>query len=164
MDKYDRIILNLKIIAQIPRNGRLRRITKGAVTLEDDHLLVPLKRMIYHDSRHQSLNDLSAIINESISESKLWLVSKDLDDGEDLDSLDDMSDSKRAVVEKVSLMYRELERSTVGLENLKSTYRDDISIVSSLDILIEKVHSHLADIKRKCPMVEENLSSVLVKE
>lgn len=163
MDKYDRIILNLKIISQVPRNGRLRRITKGAVTLEDDHLLVPFKRMIYHDSRHQSLNDISAIFNESISESKLWLASKDLDTGE-FESLDEMSDTKRCIVEKVSLMYRELERSTVGLENLKSTYRDDISIASSLDIIIEKVISHLAEIKRKCPLVEENLSPVLVKE
>ena len=44
--------------------------------------------------------------------------------------------------ENSSLLQRftiEMERACIGLENLKSTYQDDVRIVSEIDIMIEQL-------------------------
>jgi len=146
-EKYDGMILNLKNIAQVGFNGRLRRTSKGSVTVEEDHILVPLKRRIFSDGREATVIDIRSILNEVFAYNKLLLSSKHL-----IEPV--KTDEQRKHLEQISNLYRELERSIQGIENLKSTYKGDVDICSKLELQIENILSHLADIKRKLPDIE----------
>lgn len=158
-DKYESSILNLKIIAQIKRNGKLRKLSRGSITLEDENILVPFKRRLFADSRHQTMVDINSILNEAFSQSKLMTSSLNLETDYDTN---DISDETRTTLEKLTNLYREFCRSMVGLENLKSTYRDDVKMVAKIELVIEKVQSHLGEITRKLPFIENNQLPVVV--
>lgn len=181
MDKYDDIILNLKILSKIPRNGRIRKSNLGKVTLEDEGYLLSLRRRYYADSRRQAVNDITLILNDAFDETHKLLESRYLmssrENGRDRDFIEDQftidkalggdsgtsssfEDRKKRILDKLSIMYRELSRSTSGLENLRSTYTDDVSTVSALDWMVDKIQLELAEIRNKCPsLVSEDANN-----
>ena len=82
--------------------------------------------------------------------------------------------------ENSSLLQRftiEMERACTGLENLKSTYSDDVRIISEIDIMIEQLRLRIEKINNprkrsvhqndndplECELVE-NLASVLQQQ
>ena len=172
MDKYDDIILNLKILSKIPRNGRIRKSNLGKVTLEDEGYLLSFRRRYYNDSRRQAVNDITLILNDAFDETHKLLESRYLmssrENGRDRDYLEEhtsidktsdqgtsssFEDRKKRILDKLSIMYRELSRSISGLENLRSTYCDDVSTVSALDWMVDKIQLELAEIRNKCPFL-----------
>lgn len=158
MNKYDNVLLHLKILSQIPRNGRLRRTNNGSVTLEADGILVPLKRFIYRDDRKQAVIDINSIVTDAFMEIKSLLTSKYMS-GERVSG----SDEERETVSRLQLLYVELEKAYIGVHNLKTTYQTDIPITSQIDIVLNKMQSMLGEVKRKCPAAvpEENIPVAL---
>lgn len=152
--KYDFIIINLKVIAQTPRDRRLRMTGKGFFTIEDDHLLVPVKRTLFGDGRQKLIRDFNFLLEETQAQTKLLLSSKHLE-GED-------TDDKRTTLGQIGGIHRELENSIVGFENLKSTYDADKLTVGKLELIVDKVRSHLAEIELKVPNVQENISPIII--
>ena len=155
-EKFDTILLNLKIIASIPRNGRIRRTPNGSITLESDSIMVPVKRFIYRDDRKQAILDINCIINEAFAEIKSLLASKHISG--DTNSEDEEA---RTTLEKLGLVYSELERASIGIENLKTTYQTDIPVTSQIDIVLNKIESCMNEVRRKCPNVQENIPVVM---
>lgn len=153
--KYDFIIVNLKVIAQIPRDRRLRITGKGYFTIEDDHVLVPLKRTVFGDGRQKLIRDVDFLLDEVQSQIKLLLSSRYLEAGED-------DDDKRATSTKIVAIYKELDRSILGFNNLKSTYDSDKLMVGKLELIIDKVQKFMNDIEMKVPNVRENISLVMI--
>lgn len=184
--KYDWIIVNLKSIAQVPRNRRLRTNNNGYLTLEDNHLLVPLRRKIYGEGRDKLIRDIKSLMLEVQAQVRLLLSSKYLNGNNgnnghaDEDGDPDMSitpnapqsgisrigvsDEKRNVIEQISSIHRELLRSTTGLENLKGTYSNDILMVGELEHVIDQIRLYMDEIEKKVPDVAENIPPVLLEK
>jgi hypothetical protein len=47
------------------------------------------------------------------------------------------------------LIRNELESSKVGIENLQKTYEMDINVISQLEVVVNKIDSHLKIVDRK---------------
>lgn len=166
--KYDFIIKNLKSIAQVPRNRRLRTNQNGYFTLEDNHLLVPLKRTIYGEGRRNLARDIDSLLLEIQSQVKLLLSSKHLDEDNGSNITNDESknlgsDDKQNIIEQLSHIHRELLRSITGFENLKSTYSSDIWMVSEMEHAVDIVRSCMKKIEQKIPDVAENIPPVFLE-
>lgn len=65
--KIDHIIHNLRIIAQIPRNGRIRKSTQGRISLETNSYLMAVRRFYNQDSRTQAILDIKAVFDEAFA-------------------------------------------------------------------------------------------------
>ena len=147
-DKFDNLIVNLKILAKIPRNGRIRRF-KGKVTLEDDHLFVPIKRFIYNDSRDQALTDITSIIYDSFSEIK-YLHSH---------ITFTVDGSRCSNMKKLDMILTDLKDCIIGLENLKNTYKEDPQVTAHIDLMITKIQSYLDNDNRNNLVTEPIFNS-----
>lgn len=136
--KYDDIVLDLKVLSQIPSNGRLRRIGHGKFTLEDDGFLVPLKRLLYRDSRQSALKDIEATLNGTFEFVRLLLDSKHLKN-----AVEDGNTEARTIVMQLNNIFRELSKSQIGLRNLRETYSGDANAVAKLDWYMERTEEEL---------------------
>lgn len=181
-EKYDFIIENLKVIAQVPRNRRLRTTAEGDFTLEGNEIWVPMRRMVCGEGRHKLLRDIKSFLLLTESQLKL-LLAKHIEDVPTnapkeraapttsqpneaattnnsnklmLTSLDE----KRLVAYQLSSIYRELQRSITGFEGLRATYESDVRMVGKLENVMEKVRLLKDEIEEKYPEVGENISPV----
>lgn len=142
--KYDQVVLNLKILGMVPRNGKIKRSDNGTITLENDDLFVPVKRYIFNDGRKQSITDINSILEEAFSLIKIILLSKRIIDNEFK-----VCDDNRQLMSQLNVIYNELKKSKKGIENLQNTYKDDIKTCASFDLMIEKINFNLMEINRK---------------
>jgi hypothetical protein len=143
-EKYETILLNLKIIGMIPRNGRVKRSSNGTITLEGDNILVPLKRYFLADGRRNTISDMNSILNETGSQIKLLLGNTNV-----VDVCYKLTEENRHIMLQITNIYKELEKSIDGIENLKVTYRDDVKTSALLDLILSKIKVQLDDIRRK---------------
>jgi hypothetical protein len=181
-DKFDFVIVNLKVIAQVPRNRRLRTTTNGNFTLEDNHLFIPLRRILYGEGRIKLIRDIKSLLIEVQSQIRLLLSSKHLDktvvrnvksnQGNSVTPTDYeiatsnsryISDERRSVTDQLTIVHRELERSISGFENLKATYSSDILMVGELDYIIDIVKSYIHEIEQRGSIIPESVSPVLTE-
>lgn len=165
-EKYDFIIVNLKVIAQIPRNRRLKTAPDGYFTLEENDILVSIRRKIFGEGRNKLIRDLKSFLLLIDGQIKL-LLSRYLDDGTGLESAKSTSmssDEKRLIGYQMANIYRELQRSITGFEGLMATYESDIRTVGELENVVERVRLFLTEIEEKIPDVGENISPVLLEK
>jgi len=131
--KYEEVLLNLKILSMIPRNGKIKRSgngnSNGNITLERDDILVPLKRFIYNDGRKKSVTDINCILDETFTLLKY---------------LSNMESTKENI-NKSTVICKELLNSKKGLHNLKDTYKDDIKICASIELVLDKINHQLSE-------------------
>ena len=120
----DKLLVNLRILSKIPKNGRICRSSDGLVALEGAGTLVPLRRFLTNDSRRQTVVELDRIIRECVTKHKGILQ-----------AVPD-PDSRR---ELLRVLQGELDSAIKGVENLKTTYQDDQNVVSHLDIFLLKM-------------------------
>jgi len=168
-NKFDFVIVNLKVIAQVPRNRRLKTTSNGFFTLEDNHLLVPLRRKIYGEGRNKLLRDIKSLLVEIQNQVRTLLPRLQSDsENDDVDSdnakgkLYPPTNEKCSVREQLICIHRELQRSIHGFENLKSTYSSDILMVGELEHIVDTIRIYLNEIEQKVPDVEENIPAVLI--
>ena len=74
--KLDRVLHDLRILAKIPRNGRIKKSDMGRVTIEENNYLVSLRRYYNQDSRKQAMQDIAAIFNDAFAEVNAILTSR----------------------------------------------------------------------------------------
>lgn len=153
-NKYDQILLNLKILGMVPRNGRIRRSDNGTITLENDDLLVPVKRYIYNDGRKQSILDINSILDEAFSLINIILSSKKM-----IENDFQLCDANRQLINQLQVIHDELSKSKKGIENLKTTYKDDIKTCASFDLMMDKINLHLGEITRKIVIASNGSSN-----
>lgn len=144
LEKYQQIILNLKIIGKIPRNGKIRRAGHGGITLEGESILTPMKRTVFGDSRNQSISDINSILQESFSLLRLLLNHKLV-----VSSEYEENDENRHLLQQIFTLNREFLNCVTGLENLRVTYRSDVKIASSILFVIDQILLQIEDIRRK---------------
>ncbi|NBP13175.1 hypothetical protein EBU95_02120 [bacterium] len=139
----DKLLINLKIISKIQKNGRITRSYDGIISLESDVMYQPLKRFLLSDSRKQAVFEINSIINETLDITGLLLNSKHTNPS------NANTDEFYKSCENLNILVSELEGSKIGIENLKFTYQNDPNIATQMDIIILKIQTNLRDIKQK---------------
>ena len=144
-DKYHFIMVNLKVISQCPRHNRLKMTKDGILTIEDSHLLVPITRYWFGDSRSKLIRDSSFLMGEIKDYIKSLLIASESN-----------NDEKRSILAKLSGLHRELEKSITGYENLMSTYENDKLMIGELEIINENIKSMLKEIEIKLKIIQDD--------
>lgn len=143
MSISDKLLINLKILSKIQKNGRIARSYDGIISLETDSVYQPLKRFLTSDSRRQAVSEINSIISECIDTCNNILESKYLNKNFA------HTDEYTKHYENLDLLATELENAKTGIENLKFTYQCDPNVASQLDITLLKVNTTIRDVRNK---------------
>ena len=147
----DKLLINLKIISKIQKNGRIARSYDGIISLETDVFYQAVKRFITSDSRRQAIFEINSVITECIEILNHILNSKYMNKN----FYQTVEYVKNC--ENVSLILTEMEHARGGIENLKFTYQNDPNIVSQIDIIILKINTTFKDVYNKLQYFESFL-------
>ena len=128
-------LLNLKIISNIKENDKLNSLGK-IVKINQPYMLQGLERWYNKESRNSTVEKLDSIVNNSFELTEI-ILAREKDENEDNKSL---KENNNQIFQ--NLLY-EMTNSLLGLENLKKTYKDDITISSKLDIIIKKMFNRI---------------------
>tara|TARA_B100000700_G_scaffold319456_1_gene414617 strand:+ start:158 stop:634 length:477 start_codon:yes stop_codon:yes gene_type:complete len=136
----DSIILNLKIISEIKKKDKLS-IINNIVSIDKPGPLQGIKRWYSNSNRLSSIEKIESIISKSIK------ITKDK-----INKIKNKTEGNRQYFEEDTskffhrLSYN-LTNSIKGLNNLKLTYLNDISIKTRLDLIISKIQKHTEEIE-----------------
>lgn len=139
----DKLLINLKILSKIQKNGRIARSYDGMISLESDTYYQPLKRFLSSDSRKQAVFEINSIITECIDAFSNILNSKYMN------KMYAQTDEYFKGCENLALLLSELQSAKSGIEHLRFTYQNDPNVSSQLDIIILKLTTTLRDITQK---------------
>jgi hypothetical protein len=132
----DKLLINLRILSKIPKNGKICRSSDGVISLEypNSGILTSMRRFLTSDSRKQTLLEINKIITDSILKFK------------EITQTFGGNNSLNEKKEILNILREELSNSICGIENLKTTYQDDQTMISHLDIYILKIRTVVLDI------------------
>ena len=139
----DKLLINLKILSKIQKNGRISRSYDGIIALENDAVYQSLKRFLTNDSRRQAVFEINSIVTECIDTLTFFTNSKFMTKEYAY------SDEYLRTCENMHLVLSEMELARNGIMNLKFTYQSDPNIASQLDIIILKMNTAIRDFGHK---------------
>lgn len=139
----DKLLINLKILSKIQKNGRISRSYDGIIALENDTVYQPIKRFLSSDSRKQAVFEINSIITECID------TLNNLTNSKYMNKEYAYTDEYLRNCENMHLILSEMELSRAGITNLKFTYQLDPNIASQLDIIILKMNTAIRDFGHK---------------
>jgi hypothetical protein len=129
-DQIDNTLTNLKIIAMIPKNGRLC-VRKGFLNLETEDHFQTIRRFLNNDSRDICLDHIKNTILNAIK------ITKNIMNNQIEVEL------KNWTLQQISI---EIRNCQTGLTNLKTTYNDDAVMKSQIDVLLERLNVHCEEL------------------
>ena len=149
----DYVFLNLKIISQL-KDGqklRVRKINDLDILDIDNRYIYKYFRGAYGDNRDNTMNVIKHIIDlaynisdeilyEETEETKNQKITQNQNQNKSKKSPFDSDDDNAILFRK---LVAEMEKSLEGLNKLKITYEDDISISSMLDLLMSKITTRI---------------------
>ena len=136
----DKLLINLRILSKIQKNGRITKSIEGVIHLENEAINKSVKRFLYNDSRKQSLYEINSIIDEA----NYFL--NQMVNNKYTNPINKNTSEYIKNMEIINIILDELKNSKIGIENLKFTYKNDHNIISQIDICILKINSILKDI------------------
>lgn len=151
----DNLLINLRILSKIQKNGRITRSYDGVISLESDKYYQPIKRFLTQDSRKQAVFEINSIIVEAISTLGNILHSRYMS------KVFCKSDEYLKNCENIHMLLNELEQARRGIEHLRFTYQNDLNTVSQLDIIILKINTTLREIGSKLKYYKQFLPNGL---
>lgn len=151
----DNLLINLKILSKIQKNGRISRSYDGIISLDSDTYIQPLRRFLSSDSRKQAVFEINSIITESIAVLNSILNSKYMN--KNFCQYDEYVKN----CENLQLLMSEMELARMGIENLKFTYQNDQNTVSQLDIIILKINTTIKDVSQKLYYYQSFIRNVI---
>lgn len=131
-DVLDKTMANLKLIGMISK-GQKVCLRKGQLNIEQFDRLQFVRRWMYKDSRDITLIHIRNTINEAIKIAK-GLINNSI-----------QSDMKAWTISAINHELRQCEN---GLQNLKTTYMEDSSVVANIDVLVDKCKAQCDEIDR----------------
>jgi hypothetical protein len=140
-DHVDNIIMNLKIIGMVPKNGRLC-IKKGSLTLEHDDQMQKIRRWFNKDSRESTMLHIRNTIMNATKLTK-GVVSKQID-----------IELKDWVLTRI---FTEMTNCQSGLTNLKTTYNDDSIMIANIDVLLERLQANCEELHIYLEGIKKNV-------
>lgn len=155
----DKLLINLKILSKIEKNGRISRSYDGVITLEQEVFYQSVKRFISSDSRKQSITEINSIIDEADTTIRSLLNNKVL---HSTTNIPEQLEFTR-ICEVLMLLKTELEGAKHGIENLKFTYQTDINTGTQLDMTLLKIKAIQRELEIKLPnllgQIPDNMTS-----
>ena len=139
----DKLLINLKIISKIQKNGRIARSFDGIISLENDAFYQSIKRFVTNDSRKQAVFEINSVITECID------ILNHITNSKFMNKIYYQSGEYIKNCECIGLLLKEMELAKTGVENLKFTYQNDPNIVSQIDIVILKINTTIKDFYNK---------------
>ena len=139
----DKLLINLKIISKIQKNGRIARSFDGIISLENDAFYQSIKRFVTNDSRKQAVFEINSVITECID------ILNHITNSKFMNKIYYQSGEYIKNCECIGLLLKEMELAKTGVENLKFTYQNDPNIVSQIDIVILKINTTIKDFYQK---------------
>lgn len=135
----DNILLNLKIISQIKEYEKLNTYN-DELSIDQTYFQL-FTRKYYNNNRVNSITMIEDIVEETLN-----ITDKTL-------NIDSNNKSKSNILdeEPSQLLHRyvlEMTNAIKGLDNLKKTYKDDVFILSKLDLLIEKLNTRVNKVSK----------------
>jgi hypothetical protein len=135
----EKLLINLKILGRIPKNGKITKSQHGIISLEAETMLTPLKRFWSQDSRYQAIMEVSQIVDDAVFRFQEMSNSKYFDPQLDPDKFDNLC-------KYLDALHTGLTDAIVGVENLRFTYKTDVNIVSQLEVILMKMHGCIREI------------------
>ena len=140
INNLEKLLLNLKIIANLKEYDKLSTSDKNVLIIDSPSLFQGIYRTFYGDSRDETLNKIESIINEIFSiTDNLLEKSQNNNSYFNKNFDDDISTTFQSIVLNLS-------ESVKGLQNLKITYLKDVSITSRIDLIINKIQNRITKI------------------
>ena len=139
----DKLLINLKIISKIQKNGRIARSFDGIISLENDAFYQSVKRFITNDSRKQAVFEINSVVTECID------ILHHITNSKFMHKMYYQTNEYIKNCECIGLLLKEMESAKCGVDNLKFTYQNDPNIVSQIDILLLKISTIIKDFSQK---------------
>ena len=146
----DKLLINLRILSKIQKNGRITKSIEGIINLENEVIYKSVKRFLYNDSRKQSVFEINSIIDETHTTFN-YLINNKYTNTEHKNTPEYNKN-----LELINLLVHELSHAKTGIENLKFTYKNDHNIISQIDIIIIKINSIIKEINHKLELNGNN--------
>ncbi len=136
MNTIDEKLVNLKIIAKIKKDDKLV-FTGEFLEIDDSQWLWQgLYRWYGKASRKQTIDKINYVINDVFSFIDSTLANEFSHTTIDKKHSNILKEDNSEILQKFLI---HLNNCVEGLENLKFTYIDDESIISKLDVIIDKI-------------------------
>lgn len=133
----DKVLLNLGILAKIQRGDKL--IVRGDLLEIDTRYLQSIQRFIEGNNRSATIDKLNDILKLSFKLTDEILVAEQKRSSDDSYFIDDNS-SKLQTIKSC------MENACKGLENLRETYCNDVTIRTNIELLIAKISTRTTKI------------------
>ena len=138
--KKDNIILNLKIISNIEKLDKIST-SSDKILIDPPHLLQSIYRTYNGDSRSTTIEKIDEIIKE------VFDFTNDLLETQSLPWWNNNTTTEIKFKNDIISVFQELilhlNNSIGGLQNLKLTYINDVSICSNIDLIISKIQNRI---------------------
>lgn len=144
----DEILIELNILSQLPKDGRLCHDQDGTIALEKRKIFQNIRRTITGDGRRRSLNTVNRIINKALSKCdeilkshamKIYSLKKE--------PLASEIKEHNNCVRQLNRLIGEFRKSLSGIENLRETYKQDAMTVAQIDLITNKINETISDIE-----------------
>lgn len=142
------VFTNLRILSRIEVGDKLF-FSNDQFSIDKWNYLQPITRWYYAESRTTSLQHLQEFINKTFQ--IVDMIYSNENGGGAIEKNYYVEFAKPSVFKEESAsilitFITDLKNATGGIANLKQTYKDDITVVSALDILIEHIHVRIKKI------------------
>ena len=128
-EDIDDLFTDLKVLGQVRPCDRMA--TRGAqMRIDGESALQPLWRWLQGESREATQRGIKRILSQVNAIIDLSMAAP-------------ATDQKRQILQR---MHREMEDTVRGLENLQTTYENDVTMVSALRVHIENVQRKRAQV------------------
>lgn len=148
--RFDEIILDLKILSNIQKGGKVCSTADGHIALETRENFQGIRRLVTGDSRRRAVEKVNGIVNNAFDKANDLLRSKYMDIYEKSSvPMETEVQRHNEDIEALQALAVEFNSAVTGLENLCDTYGDDAETASKLRIAIDKVRHKADDIEMK---------------
>lgn len=137
-EHVDSVIAALKIIAKVPRNGKLC-VRKGQLCLEHEDQMQGVRRWLRGDGRDITLLHARNTVNSAMKISKTLMTTV---------SASNADGSGDLTLWALERLCDEMQQCDMGLQNLRTTYAYDSMMVANVDVLCDRLRAHTNELRR----------------
>jgi len=150
---FDHVCLNLKVLSKVVANDKINVSSSGDIIISQATTFQFLLRFINKDSRYKSTDHIRLLSQNSIQLSQNLINSKyfKIDDMEN----EHLVSENQKVMRQVRTLTREMKNSMIGIDNLKTTYREDSGIKSALELIDDNIETQISITEKRIKMLED---------
>lgn len=143
---FEDIILQLKILGKIQKNGRICKSPDGqGISIEERTTLLWLQRLWNGDSRTDAIDRINKIIRNASEKTKDILKRSCMFQH---DTPQDKLDYEKSIIE-LNTLVEEYKKAQKGIQNLSETYKNDSRTEAKLSLCISRIEEEILTIENR---------------